>query len=250
MRRFSFSAVIAGIRESSIFVRNATAVTRVSLNIEIALAITIRLREIKMTYLHGYKRIFVSSTISLLIIGGGVAYAYFTTTGSGPGSTAVGTSSPLTITQIVEGSTTGDASYSPVALLPGGDAQSLAISIHNPSKGDQGIHSVTVSLAAPTLSAISAYNTAHPTPQVQATASDVTSGGIPIPGCLASWFNTANWGPVATDVIIAGNGYAVIGNNANGTVQASSTLSISLMSAGVIQDACKLADVDLTFTSN
>ena len=203
-----------------------------------------------MLQFQGRKRIFVSSTIALLIAGGGVAYAYFSTTGSGTGSTAVGTSSELTITQITEGTSTGDASYLPVALLPGGDAQNLAISIYNPSNGDQGIHSVTVSPAVPSALAVSTYNGLHPAPAVQASLSDVTSSGVPIAGCLAAWFHETNWGPVAADIVVAGHGSAVIGNNQNGTVQADSTLSASLMSAGVIQDACELADVDLTFTSN
>jgi len=203
-----------------------------------------------MSKFQGRKRIFASSTIALLIMGGGMAYAYFSTTGSGSGNAGVGTNSPFVITQIADGSTTGDSSYLPVALLPGGPSEVLAISIYNPSTGDQGIHGVTVSPAMATFSAVDTYNALHVAPDVQATTSDVTSGGIPVAGCLASWFDVTNWSPVSGDIVVAGHGYAVIGNNLNGSPEASSTLSVSLMSEGVIQDACKDAAVDLNFASN
>jgi hypothetical protein len=198
----------------------------------------------------GRKRIFVSSTIALLIMGGGIAYAYFSTTGSGVGDSSVGTSTPLVITQIADGSTTGDASFSDVALLPGGPVQGLAVSISNPSQGDQGIHSVTVTTATASLGAVATYNLAHASPALQATTSDATTLGIPIPGCLASWFGMMNWSPVGGDLVVGGNASVTIGNVANGSPDATSTLSVSLTSAGVIQDSCKNKDIDLKFASN
>jgi hypothetical protein len=199
---------------------------------------------------NGRKRIFVSSTIALIIMGGGIAYAYFTTTGSGTGSVTAGTSTPLVITQIAPGSTTGDESFHDVALLPGGPAQDLAVTIANPSQGDEGVHSVTVGTATATLGAVATYNGANPTPAVQATTSDATTLGVPIAGCLASWFGVTNWSPAGADLIVGGNASVTIGNVANGSPDAPSTLSISLSSAGVIQDACKNRTIDLAFTSN
>jgi hypothetical protein len=203
-----------------------------------------------MKLITGRKRIFASSTIALLIMGGGLAYAYFSTTGSGSGTTTVGTNTALVITQIPSGSTLGDASFGDVPLLPGGPAQGLAISITNPSQGDEGVHTVTVHAAMASLSAVATYNLAHTSPALQATTSDVTSGGTPIPGCLASWFSTTNWSPVSGDLVISGSGGVTIGDSSNGAPVAASTLSVALSSAGVLQDFCKDAIIDLKFASN
>jgi hypothetical protein len=68
------------------------------------------------------------------------ATAYFTTTGSGTGSAAVGTSSALTINQV--GSVTN--------LLPGAAAQPIEYSVQNTSAGHQYVGPVTVSIASVT----------------------------------------------------------------------------------------------------
>ncbi len=198
----------------------------------------------------GRKRIAASTTFSLLIIGGGLAYAYFSTTGQGGGSTPVGSDTPLVITQIPSESTIGDASFGEVLLVPGGPAQRLAISISNPALGDEAVHAVTVSVATASPGAVATYNLAHESPALQAGTSDATSSGIPIPGCLASWFSVTNWSPSSGDLVISGSGTITIGNDSNGSPDATSTLSVALASEGILQDSCKDALIDLKFASN
>jgi hypothetical protein len=62
---------------------------------------------------------------------GGIAYAYFTTTGSGTATASVGSSSALTL----HGSTAG-------ALLPGAAGQTVSFTVDNPSAGHQRVGTV------------------------------------------------------------------------------------------------------------
>jgi len=190
------------------------------------------------------------ATISLLLMLGGLAYAYFTANGSGQGSTSVGTSQSLTITQIPDGGNFGDTSFRSVPLVPGGPADFMAISVSNPSRGSESVRAVTVSVSTSSLSDIATYNAAHLSPDVQATTSDVTNSGVPVPGCLAAWFAVTNWAALDSGLIISGNSSATLGNTDNGDPDRSSTLSVSLMSEGVNQDSCKNATVDLVFASS
>ena len=79
----------------------------------------------------------VSSTLAVVLVGGGLAIAFWTTTGTGTGSGAVGTSTPVTVTQ---DSTVAD-------LVPGGPADNLDFTIDNPGDGPQTINSVVVSIS-------------------------------------------------------------------------------------------------------
>ncbi len=95
---------------------------------------------------------------AVLLGAGGIAAAYFSTSGSGSGSAATGNASgPLTITQV--GTVTG--------LLPGGPAQTINYSVTNTSAGVQYVGPVTVtvtgvttgSLVGPEACATSMYST-------------------------------------------------------------------------------------------
>jgi len=68
----------------------------------------------------------------------GAAFAYFTTSGEGKGSAAVGTSSAVSITQL--GSVTN--------LQPGGEAQAVDFAITNPLETKQFISKVEVSISS------------------------------------------------------------------------------------------------------
>lgn len=68
----------------------------------------------------------------------GSAFAYFTTSGEGTGSAAVGTSQEVTVTQV--GSVTN--------LQPGGTAQAVDFAIHNPLTTKQFVSKVTVSISS------------------------------------------------------------------------------------------------------
>lgn len=85
---------------------------------------------------------FISGGLAVALVGGGLAVAYWTTTGTGTGAGAVGTSTAVTVTQ--------DSTVS--GLVPGGPADDLDFTITNPGDGPQTINSVTVSISGITSS--------------------------------------------------------------------------------------------------
>lgn len=80
----------------------------------------------------------VASLATALLVGGGVAFAYWTTTGSGTGSAAAGTSSPVVVTQT--NTVTG--------LYPGGPAQNIDLNIANSNAAKQYLAKVAVSVGS------------------------------------------------------------------------------------------------------
>jgi hypothetical protein len=84
---------------------------------------------------------------AVLLGTGGIAAAYFSTSGTGTGAAATGSSTgPLTITQV--GTVTG--------LLPGGPAGTINYSVKNTSAGAQFVGPVTVTVTAVTTGSIAA----------------------------------------------------------------------------------------------
>jgi hypothetical protein len=83
---------------------------------------------------------FLATTTAAVLVGGGVAVAYWTTTGHATGSANVGTSTALTVAQI----------GTPGGLVPGGPAQDVDFSVTNPSAGNQQLNDVTLSVAVAT----------------------------------------------------------------------------------------------------
>ena len=82
---------------------------------------------------------------AVLLGTGGIAAAYFTTSGSGTGSAVTGSSTgPLVITQ------TGVVP----PLLPGGPTQTINYSVNNTSAGNQFVGPVTVTVTAVTTGSI------------------------------------------------------------------------------------------------
>src|SRR5689334_20627842 len=75
----------------------------------------------------------VLAVVAVAAIG---AYAYWTTSGSGDGSAATGTTADVTVTQV------GTVS----ALRPGGSAQAVNFKITNPQSTKQYVGSVTVTI--------------------------------------------------------------------------------------------------------
>ncbi|GAA2002158.1 hypothetical protein JL107_01775 [Nakamurella flavida] len=74
----------------------------------------------------------------VLLLGGGVAYAYWSSTGTGSGAAETG-SAPAFV--VASDPATGDP------LTPGGPAQSVAFSVTNPSTGVLNLASVLVTVA-------------------------------------------------------------------------------------------------------
>ena len=153
------------------------------------------------------KRVAAAAAAFVIAGGGMAAYAYFTAApGSGSHTAPVGDSSAWTVSV---------GAFSP-NLLPGGPSATATYTVTNPGSGHQGITGVSATLGT--------------------SGSDVTSGGVDVPGCLSTWFSVSAGAPLATDV--------APGGNTTGTVTATMTNVASS------QDACKNKAPDVTVTAS
>jgi hypothetical protein len=129
------------------------------------------------------KRIGILTTI-LLLVGGGLAFAYWTNSGSGTGSAATGDNDPITIVQ------TSTVS----AMGPGVAPQALSGTFNNPNPGPVYVASVSVSIdsisgGGPTCDADDYTITGSPmTINAQVSADDTT----PWSGASIAFNNKAN----------------------------------------------------------
>lgn len=80
----------------------------------------------------------VGAGTALVLAGGGLALAYWSSTGTGSGSATTGTSSNFAVS--ADAATGGP-------LSPGGPSESVAIHVNNPSSGHQSLHTVHVTVA-------------------------------------------------------------------------------------------------------
>lgn len=80
----------------------------------------------------------VATTVAAVLIGSGVAVAYWTTTGSGTGTAATGTDTGVTIT----------STSTITGLYPGGPAQDIDLNIDNPGPSAQYVGTVAVAVTS------------------------------------------------------------------------------------------------------
>jgi len=108
------------------------------------------------------KRVLVGLTVAMMAVAG-VAFAYFSSTGSGTGSATVGTAAAWEVT--VAAPTGGP-------LFPGSGTDTLVYYVKNNSAGPLTLNTVTAKL--------------------RESGGLVYSGGNPAAGCYASWFTVGN----------------------------------------------------------
>jgi hypothetical protein len=82
----------------------------------------------------------VIAAATVIAVGGGVAYAYWSSTGTGSGSAITGTSTGFTV---ASSAATGDP------LTPGGPTETVAFTVTNSGSGSQMLSSVAVTVAGP-----------------------------------------------------------------------------------------------------
>ena len=81
------------------------------------------------------KRVLVALSVVVALAFAGIAVAYFTSSGSGPGSASVGKSTSFKV----------DVTNPAAALVPGGAAQDIGITVTNPAgSGSQNLSAVSV----------------------------------------------------------------------------------------------------------
>jgi len=85
----------------------------------------------------GLKKRIAGTTIALVAIGGGAAFAYWSATGTHDATTAAGTATSFEITSTVAGQD----------LTPGGTTQTVTFTVKNPGTGVQKVSRVDVTVA-------------------------------------------------------------------------------------------------------
>ena len=158
-----------------------------------------------------------STAIALLVFGGGgVAYAYFLSGGSGNGSARVGTTSSTAFTITTDGVAT--------PLLPGDPPDGFDVNVANPSAQD--LHVGTIRLQVMTYGS---------------SGDAATSTGADIPGCLASWFSVpSTW---VFDQTVPAH------STVSSTTIASPPPAMAMAATDTDQDACQGATVGIEFST-
>lgn len=150
----------------------------------------------------------VLAVTAVIALGGTAAMAYWTTTGSGTGSGAAGTTQTLTVLQTT--SVTG--------LYPGGPSVALSGNFYNPNPGPAHVTTVT----AGTITATK--------------ATDAPAGS-----CAGSDFQIIGTGTVADSSVPS----SATATDYQGSW---SGLSISMVNASTNQDGCKGATLSIAYT--
>jgi allophanate hydrolase subunit 2 len=169
------------------------------------------------------KRVAVAlSAVAVLALAAG-AYAYFSSTGNGTGSASVGSASPFTVGET--GTPTGPALL-PDAAIGTGNIQTHNYTVTNPSKGQQNLNKVVISVATSTGGAWSSQADAS---KPACTASDFSVGGQSV-------------GSAWTDTSLAQDFAANASHSATVTVQ--------MIDNGKNQDNCQGVTVPLYFSAS
>jgi hypothetical protein len=147
-------------------------------------------------------------TAGLVMGGGGIAFAWFTSGGAGSGSASVGTAGAADFT------ITGTAPAG--NLYPGNSPLTFTVRAQNLGSGSEHIDAITITVA-------------H---DVSGNALD--AGGTAILGCTSSWFTVS--GPVTVNSTLGPLAYS---NPIDAT--------IGMSEAGVTQDACQGKSIKLDY---
>ena len=151
------------------------------------------------------RRVAVVGSVTVITLAGvGAAFAFFTSSGSGTGSAQVGSAS----WSISEDHASG-------TIYPGGPGETITFNVQNTSGGDQ--------------------QYASETPSVNTSGGDVTVGGSPVAGCLASWFNAA-----------ASN--TNVNTNIAGGATVQEQVTVSMPTNATNQDPCQGVHPDVTLS--
>ncbi|HWF49162.1 MAG TPA: hypothetical protein VG294_00845 [Solirubrobacteraceae bacterium] len=164
------------------------------------------------------KRVAVPLAAVLALGIAAAAFAYFTSTGSGTGAATVGSASAWTVTA---GAATGGPLY------PGSGTQTISYTVTNPSSGVQSLAGTSAAVASYTGTAI------------PADAGDVTHNGVPVAGCLASWFTAANTAPTPLPQNLAGSATSTAGS-----------VAVTMQDSGTSQNVCQGATPDITVSAS
>jgi hypothetical protein len=149
---------------------------------------------------------------TVIVVGGGIAFAYWSTTGSGTGTVGVGTNTAVVVTQ----------DGSPGGLVPGGAAQPIDFTVTNPSA----------------------------TTPVQIRTVVIGFGSGFVAGCSAADFVLVQPSKpsVGTPLALAAGASLSFTSVGSATATAPTGATIAMVNSASNQDGCKSSSVPLSFT--
>ncbi len=159
------------------------------------------------------KVVAVGLAVGLTLGVAGAAFAYFTATGSGSGTGLVGSTTAWSVNSPTPMGAT---------LYPGTGSQTFAFVVTNNSNGNQGLQSVTASVAPDAAAALA--------------------------GCQASWYDVAVDGAAASPTTYTETYSAPIDLAVHGTQDVSVVLTMP--DANTLQNACEGDAPVVTLTAN
>ena len=112
------------------------------------------------------KRLLAGVGVVAMLVVASSAFAYFTSTGTGTGSATVGSATNWTVTP---------AAATGGPLYPGSGSTQINYTVTNASSGHQDLTATSAVVAS--------------------SGGNVTQAGVPVTGCLASWFTATNTPP-------------------------------------------------------
>jgi hypothetical protein len=164
------------------------------------------------------KRVAIGASIVAVLALAAGAYAYFSSTGTGNGSATVGSATPFTVAQTASD---GKLLY-PDSTIGTGNIQTETYTVNNPSKGQQNLNKVVISIP-------STWSAAADSTKPACTAHDFSVGGQPVGG---AWTDTSQAGNLAA------------GQTQTGTVK------LQLIDDGANQDNCQGVTVPLVYSAS
>ena len=123
------------------------------------------------------RRLLATVVLGVLLVGGGIAFAYWTVTGSGTGTGTTGNNEAITVKQT---STIAN-------LRPGGAAQTLSGNFDNPNPGPAYVTSVTVAIASVTKAQGAPTGTCDATDYTMSNATMSVNAEIPTGNGVGAW---------------------------------------------------------------
>jgi hypothetical protein len=155
----------------------------------------------------------LAAVVALGIAAG--AFAYFTSTGTGTGAATVGSATAWKVNPSA-------AAGGP--LYPGSGTQTIPYTVTNQASGSQALTGTTAVVA----SYAGSPNTG-----------DVTQVGVPVAGCLASWFTATNTPPASLPQTLAGSATSTAGS-----------VAVTMQDSGTNQNVCEGATPDITVSAS
>jgi hypothetical protein len=178
------------------------------------------------------KRVSIPLAVVAVLAIGGIAFAYWTTTGSGDATGTTGTNTALTITQ--DGTVT--------AMTPGSAAQAVNYTIHNSATTPQYVTTVTIAF-------VSVNYTSIALPGTGTTATDHPAGMLAV-GCSAADFTLVGPDAVGLDLPADVAGVGTSFTRVDGTTyQHKLSGTIAMVNSETNQDGCKGTTVHLSMTA-